>query len=408
MIVLQKQKKQSKSSKNPNPDPVIPKVKFKKPITMADLLASEGYKSSALRRNQEVEGKVVAILPNEILVDIGAKSEGVIASRDIDVARDIAENLAVGDSIQATVVYPENDAGQVVLSLRKFTGERRWQELDLVKSQKSAIEVLAVEVNRGGIICEWQGLRGFLPASQLLQPTSKMDQLIGKSLEVRVIELDKTTNRLIFSQKAPDDKRLKQQQDLLSKIDIGEKYKGIISAVLPFGLFVEIDVGRVGNMANKSSGQKKDSENRISRKPESLNKLEGLVHISEISWEKIDEVGKLYKVGDKVEVLVTAKDLQSGRLNLSLKQLALDPFLEASAKYSKDQKITGTVSKSTPYGVFVTLENGVEGLIHISKIPPDEAMDVGKKLECTIESVDTAARRISLVPVIKAKPILYR
>ena len=139
MIVLQKQKKQSKSSKNPNPDPVIPKVKFKKPITMADLLASEGYKSSALRRNQEVEGKVVAILPNEILVDIGAKSEGVIASRDIDVARDIAENLAVGDSIQATVVYPENDAGQVVLSLRKFTGERRWQELDLVKSQKSAI-----------------------------------------------------------------------------------------------------------------------------------------------------------------------------------------------------------------------------------------------------------------------------
>src|SRR3990172_3946002 len=247
---------------------------------MADLLASEGYKSSALRRNQEVEGKVVAILPNEILVDIGAKSEGVIASRDIDVARDIAENLAVGDSIQATVVYPENDAGQVVLSLRKFTGERRWQELDLVKSQKSAIEVLAVEVNRGGIICEWQGLRGFLPASQLLQPTSKMDQLIGKSLEVRVIELDKTTNRLIFSQKAPDDKRLKQQQDLLSKIDIGEKYKGIISAVLPFGLFVEIDVGRVGNMANKSSGQKKDSENRISRKPESLNKLEGLVHIS--------------------------------------------------------------------------------------------------------------------------------
>jgi len=352
---------------------------------MEELLASTGYKIPSLRHGQEVSGKIISISGQEILIDIGAKSEGIVAGRELTSVKDLASKLAVGDQIDAIVLYPENDAGQVVLTLRKISGEKRWIELEGKKTTAEPIEVVAVEANRGGVICDWMGLRGFLPASQLggpLSGSSKISDLIGKNLSVRVIEVDRTTNRLIFSQKQPDVRSLKNLSKLLSKVKIGEKYSGVVTAVLPFGLFVEIEVGK--------------------------GKLEGLVHISEILWEKVDDPNKLFKVGDKVEVMVVAKDEAAGRLNLSLKQLAHDPFLEISAKYSENQNVAGSISKVTPYGVFVTLEEGIEGLIHISKIPPDQSWEVSQSLECTIESIDTANRRISLVPVAHEKPILYR
>ena len=132
------------------------------------------------------------------------------------------------------------------------------------------------------------------------------------------------------------------------------------------------------------------------------------MHISEISWEKVEDPAKYFKVGDKVEVVVIAKDELGGRLNLSIKQLAVDPFLEVSKKYSKDQEVLTAVAKVTPYGVFVTLEGGLEGLVHISKIPPNITYSLGQMLYCTVESIDTKSRRISLIPVVSEKPILYR
>ena len=385
---------------------------------MADLMAATGYKIPSLRRGQEVSGKVLSISGQEILVDIGAKSEGIVAGREFTSVKDLASKLAVGDMVDAIVLYPENDAGQVVLTMRKISGEKRWSELEEKKTTSGPIEVVAIEANRGGVICDWMGLRGFLPASQLGSPisgSSKISDLIGKNLSVRVIEVDRGTNRLIFSQKQPDVKNLKNLSKLLSKTKIGEKYSGLVSAVLPFGLFVEIDLkGNTlsgnGNEAGIVKGLHKTSpKNETSIvTDERSTKLEGLVHISEISWEKIDDPNILFKVGDKVDVMVIAIDQAQGRLNLSLKQLAHDPFLEASAKYSKNQNVTGSVSRVTPYGVFVTLEEGVEGLVHISKIPPNESWEVGQSLDCTIESIDTAVRRISLSPVVKEKPILYR
>lgn len=354
---------------------------------MAALLASTSSKIPSLKRGQEVSGKVVLVGPSEILVDIGAKSEGVISGREMTAARDLLSKTSIGDTIDATVLYPENDAGQVVLTLRKLSGEKRWGELEDRRDTGEEIDVVALEANRGGIICDFLGIRGFLPASQLLRPPSKLESLIGKSLSVSVIEVDRPTNRLIFSQKKPGKKDLGNLLKLLAKVKIGDKYQGIVSAILSFGLFVEIDLA--------------DAKH-------SKTKLEGLVHISEISWEKVEDPAKMFKIGDSVDVMVIAKDASAGRLNLSIKQLTHDPFAGLSGKYSKDMHVTGTVSRVTPYGIFVTLEDGIEGLVHISKIGPNVSYSEGQEIECEIDAVDVAARRIALVPIVREKPILYR
>jgi len=373
---------------------------------MEELLASTGYNIPSLRRGQEVTGKVVAVSPSEILVDIGGKSEGILTGQELSAVRDIASKLSVGDTLDVTILYPENDAGQIVLSLRKLSGERRWTELEEKRLSQEDLEVSAVEANRGGIICDFFGIRGFLPASQLLQPV-KANELIGRALTARVIEVDKQTNRLIFSQKQSSQKDFKEIAKLLAEVEIGQKLKGVVTAALPFGIFVEVEVEESKSPADAPSTSLRALAGR-QRVKESEDKLEGLVHISEISWEKVDDPKRLFKVGDKVEVMVIAKDETTGRLNLSVKQLAKDPFLESSGKYSKDETVEGTVARVSPYGVFVLLDEGIEGLMHISKIPPNQAFDIGQKVTCTIESVDTEARRISLAPVVKEKPILYR
>ncbi|KKS00227.1 MAG: 30S ribosomal protein S1 [Candidatus Curtissbacteria bacterium GW2011_GWC2_41_21] len=317
--------------------------------SMEELLASTGYNIPSLRRGQEVSGKIVSITPSEILVDIGAKSEGIVAGRELTAVRDLALKLSAGDKIDVTILYPENDAGQVVLSMRKVSQDTRWKELENRKETGEDIEVVAIEVNRG-------------PASQLAASSQATD-LIGKNLTARIIEVDRGTNRLILSQRQPKKADLEAILKQLTKVKIGQKLSGVVTAVLPFGVFVEINL----EVSNGTKGSKVSKGEEIS----GTSKLEGLVHISEISWEKVDDPKKLFKVGDKLEVMIIAKDETTGRLNLSIKQLAKDPFTEASAKYSKDEMITGTVARVSPYGIFVTLEEGVEGLMHISKIPPE-------------------------------------
>lgn len=364
-------------------------------------MASSGYIIPSLKRGQDVEGKVIAVTKGDILIDVGGKSEGVITGREFAASRDIIATFKAGDSITATVIYPENDAGQVVLSLRKLSGDRRWQELEEKRKNGEDIEVLALEVNRGGVICEYFDLRGFLPSSQLAQMPAKLEELIGKHVSVRVIEVDRNTNRLIFSQKQPGKQDLEKILKKLAHVKIGEKYQGIVTAVLPFGIFVEITL-------EGQEGKRKPSKSSEPSESSQPSKLEGLVHVSEISWEKIEDATGMFNVGDKLEVVVIAKDETSGRLNLSLKQLMPDPFVEASSHFAQDEEIRGTVARVTPYGVFVTLEANIEGLIHISKIPPEVEFKEGQKVECTIESIDTKARKISLVPIVKEKPVLYR
>lgn len=376
-------------------------------ISMADLLASGNLVIPKLARGQEVRGKVVLVTPSEILVDIGAKSEGVISGKELDLSRDLVEGISVGQTIEATVIFVENDVGQVVLSLRKMAGESRWRQLEEKRAGGEEIEVSAVEVNRGGVICDFEGIHGFLPASQLLRIPGKLEDLVGTRLRVGVIEVDRATNRLIFSQKRLGGRELSDLSRLLKKVKIGEKYEGTVTAILPFGIFVEIDVGLVGKLASRSVGKNKPTSPQA-QEPKSPAKLEGLVHISEISWEKVENPSELFKVGDKVSIMVCAKDEANGRLNLSIKQLIHDPFAEVSRKFSQNQKVGGMVARVTPYGVFVQLPFGVEGLIHISKISPNVTYRVGEEVECEIETIDVASRKISLVPIAREKPILYR
>ena len=380
-------------------------------LSFADLFAASESRVPALRRNQEVTGKVVSVSHQEVLVDIGAKSEGVLSGRELTAAADLVSDLSVGDLLEATVLYPENDAGQVVLSLRKLSGEKRWKELEEKKENHEDIDILALEVNRGGGICEYLRIRGFLPASQLLETPSRLEDLIGKTLKAGVIEVDKQSNRLILSQKQPEKKDLKEVVKLLSRVKIGQKISGVVTAVLPFGIFVEVDVkkeiGRSGDQVVRKA-KKSEPDDLNTQKPDNLSKFEGLVHISEISWEKVEDPAKYFKVGDKTEVMVIAKEEETGRLNLSIKQLSEDPFLEISKDYTKDEEVKGTISRVTPYGVIVELSRGIEGLIHISKIPPNENFDVGQSVDCTVEAVDTRSRKISLVPMARAKPVLYR
>lgn len=381
---------------------------------MAELLAATNYQIRILKRGQEVSGKVVMATRAEIILDIGAKSEGIVTGREFAAVRDIVSKINVGDMLEATVLYPENDAGQVVLSLRKVSDERRWNELEEKRKSGEEIEVVVIEANRGGFICDFLGLRGFLPTSQLAQggSTQKSEELEGRKLTVVVIEVDRSSNRLIFSQKQPNKKDLGDLVKILEKVAIGEKYQGVVSAILPFGIFVEIDVeGSKGTKVTKVTKVTKANETSETFETSATlvpSKLEGLVHISEIAWEKVDDLTKLFKVQDEVNVMVVAKDTASGRVNLSIKQLLDDPFVAASQEYSLNQAVRGVVSRVTPYGVFVLLADGVEGLVHITKIGPNMEYKPGEEVECEIEAIDTAARKISLSPVVREKPVLYR
>jgi small subunit ribosomal protein S1 len=424
-----------------------PSKVVKGPMTMEELLSSTGYKITVLKRGQEITGKVLTVNRSEILVDIGAKSEGIVYGREIAANPDLLLSLTPGDSIEATVIYPENEQGQVVLSLRKHSGDKRWNELEERRDSGETIEVAAVEVNRGGIICEYFGLRGFLPASQLSQMPSSMGDLIGKKLTVSVIEVDRPSNRLIFTQKQQGTKDIEQVRKQLANIKVGEKYKGVITAILPFGIFVEIDLGErqakkdsIASLQNdKGEGQeRKDSgyiepygprpsdsgpKARMTDADESKGKIEGLVHLSEINWEKTEDPTKGFAVGQEIEVVVASKDEEAGRLNLSIKQLGEDPLSKILEQFTVGQKVTGKVSKVTPYGVFVEISVGgkgdkvskgdkgeikIDGLMHISKIPPTLGLKVGDTVECEVENVDTATRKVALVPVVKEKPVLYR
>jgi len=351
-------------------------------VSFADLFAASSGKVPTLRRNQEVTGTVVALSPQEILIDVGAKSEGIVTGRELHAVSDLVSKISIGDRVDATVISPENDAGQVVLSLRKLSGEKRWEELEEKRDSDEEIEVVAAEVNRGGIICDFLGIRGFLPASQLSSTPTNLADLIGKSINVRVIEVDRPSNRLILTQKGEDSKDLDRLLQILAKVNIGDSISGIVNAVLPFGIFVELTIGE--------------------------QKMDGLVHVSELSWEKIDDPAKEFKVGDRVEVMIIGKDEDEGKINLSIKQLQSDPFEEVAAKFSKEESIKGTVLRVTPYGVVVSLDGGYEGLIHISKISPEVTLSVGQEIDCNVDSVDVRARKISLIPVAKVKPVLYR
>ncbi len=366
----------------------------KKQITggslMDKLMAGSAAIPGALKKGQKVEGRVVSITKKMVLVDIGAKTEGVVSGDDMTEAYDILKELKVGEVVSAYVKFPENDQGQIILSLKQAADENRWSRFKKLLDEEKELEVVGLEVNKGGMVVKVGDIRGFVPTSQFGEKfLGNMDELLNKSFKVRVIEVDKEQNRLIFSEKLVSDfEALAKKGEALELVNVGDKFEGTVSGIMPFGVFVTVNVPMKGK--------------------EETAKVEGLIHISEISWEKVEDPNVIFKVGQEVHVQVIGIDKAVGKLNLSIKQMTMDPWAEIEKTYAVGTKHNGKVVRIAPYGIFVNFDKGVDGLIHISKKPADKEFKVGDSLEVFVEMIDVKNRRMSLGVVLTEVPVAYK
>ncbi len=357
---------------------------------MDKLMAGSAAIPGALKKGQKVDGKVTAMTKRMVLVDIGAKTEGVVSGDDLTEAYDVVKELKVGDTVSAYVKFPENDQGQIILSLKQAADENRWSKFKKLLDEEKEVEVTGLEVNKGGMVVKVGDIRGFVPTSQFGEKfLGNMDDLLNKSFKVRVIEVDKDQNRLIFSEKLVSDfEALAKKGEALEMVSVGEKFEGTVSGIMPFGVFVTVNVPMKGK--------------------EETAKVEGLIHISEISWEKVEDPNVIFKVGQEVTVQVIGIDKAVGKLNLSIKQMMSDPWAEIEKNYAVGTKHTGKVVRIAPYGIFVNFDKGVDGLIHVSKKPADKEFKVGEEIEVFVEMIDVKNRRMSLGVVLTEVPVAYK
>lgn len=365
----------SKASKKP--------PKKSEPTTMEELLALEENKVRGLKKGEIIDGLVSEITAKSIFIDVGAKSDGVVLGREFDRSKDFIKNLKPGDKVKAYVGSTESENGQILLSLRQAASNFAWEEYENLLKNSDSTEVKGRELNRGGLIVDTLfGLQGFVPGSQIGSSwQGKLEQLINQKFEVKVIEVNREQNRLVFSEKMISDaEKIAKTAKAMKKLKLDDTFEAEVTQVAPFGLFVKVDI------ENES--------------------IEGLVHISEVSWQKVEELDKAYKQGDKLKVKVISLD--DGRVQFSIKQLLPDPWEELEEKYSVDTKIKGKIVRLTSFGALVEIKAGIEGLVHISKIPPELTLNEGDELDVYIESIDRKARRISLGLVLSQKPVGYK
>jgi len=388
---VKKETKKKDKQLSPKPEVAVAETS-KKPQTMEELLAQANYTIFIPSKGDKVTGTVTAKTKKSLVVDLGAKTEGIVADKEFEVAEEFVKDLKVGDKIEALVVSSENDKGQILLSLKKAAVDAKWERFITAHDTQESIEVKGIEVNKGGLIVLVDNVRGFVPSSQFgKQYIGNFGQLKGKSFGVKVIEVDQEKNRLIFSERhVSEASQLAQREHALEAVEANKTYTGVVSGVMPFGLFVTVEVP-VEGAKEKETGF-----------------VEGLVHISEISWEKVDHPKDYHKVGDEIKVKVLGVDEQTGKLNLSIKQLSNDPWQGIEEKYPVGTVFTGTVSRIEPFGVFINVEQGVDGLIHMSKLDPTQTYESSMEVSVTVESVDPSQRRMSLSPVLKEVPVGYK
>lgn len=344
--------------------------------SMEELLSKHKASIRSFRVGELVEGTVVSSSHNKLLLDIGGKSEGVISGKELEDTERTARNLKVGDKLLAKVVQSENDSGYTVLSLRRAEKERHWRDFQKYQTEGTTLSARVLEFNKGGLVVDVLGAQGFIPLSRLDRNHFEPDvdlanvagSLVGQSLEVRVIEVNEAQNRLVLSepstvqkgQLSPDGK----PQVTIKDIDEGATLTGTVTTVTPFGVFVDI------------------------------GGFEGLVHISELTWDKVASPAKLYKTGDTVSVKVLSVDKEAGKIALSVRALAADPWEDVSKKYPEGKIVQGIVSKIAPFGAFVNLEPGVDGLVHVSEtVGP---MKEGEEVEAVVVTSDAKSRKLGL------------
>lgn len=368
----------------------------KKPQTMAELLAQADYDLVVPQKGDEIKGVITSKTKKALTIDLGAKTEGIVADKELDFAAEFVKDLKEGDKITALVVSSENDRGQIVLSLRSAASDAKWEYFEEAQEKDEAIKAKGIEVNRGGLIVEVNGVRGFVPSSQFGREfVGKINQLVGENFDVKAIEVDREKNRLIFSERhVSEAKELAQKDEALKQVKPGEIYDGVVSGVMHFGLFVTVEVP-------VDEKKKKTDEDNIGY-------VEGLIHISEISWEKVNHPKDYHNVGDRLKVRVLGIDERTNKLNLSIKQLVDDPWITIGEKYPQGTTFTGKVTRIESFGAFVNVEPGVDGLIHSSKLDPTKELKVGEEVTVNVENVVPDQRRMSLSVVLTEAPMGYK
>lgn len=379
-------KEEKKSTKRSDS---VKKSSAKEPTTMEELLAKSGYDIQVPQKGEIITGLVTNVNRKMVFVDIGAKTEGIVSDKEYDSAREYIETLSPGDEVEVYIVSDENEKGQILLSLRRAMIGKLWDMLVQYLEGGESVVVKGAELNRGGMIVKWQGIRGFVPSSQFgAASASNLKDLVGQRFKVKPIEVDPEKNRLIFSEKhVSEAAMLEAREKALSSVKVDDVYDGIVSGIMSFGAFVGVEVP-------VEDGKK--------------GKVEGLVHISEISWEKVNDINNYLKNGDKVKVKVLGVEEGTGKLNLSIKQLQADPWDSVEKNYAVGSKVKGKVSRIAPFGVFVNFEPGVDGLIHVSKVPSGDELKIGQEIDVFVESLDVSHRRMSLGIMLTEVPVGYK
>lgn len=333
-----------------------------------------------IRKDQEIEATIVSISKKGVVFDIGAKAQAVLGSLEVKEISTYLPYLKEGSKVKVRVITPEAKDGFPVVSMRSFFHKGKWEILKKKKENEEEIEVVCGEYGKGGIFVDFMGIRGVIPKIQLTDTyINEPEKLNGQKIKVKILEVDEEKNRLVVSQKASVLKiSQKELMERFDKIKEGGTYKAKVLGVSEFGIFCEVEG------------------------------VEGLVHISEISWEKVRSAADHVKTGETIDVMVVEKNKEDMKLNLSLKRLQKDPWKNIEEKYPKDKEVEGEVVREEKYGYFVRLEPGIEGLIHVSKLKGDENVKVGQTLKVFIERVNEKERRMSLILPQKEKPVTYR
>ncbi|MDQ3065469.1 MAG: S1 RNA-binding domain-containing protein [bacterium] len=343
---------------------------------MDDLLADADIRQ--LKVGDVIEGTITSVRKHEIWIDLGANGVGVVMRREIGHGQKIEEN----EIVTVSVVDPEMDEGHALLSMKRAAKDRGWDELQRSFDSQDIVEVIAYDANRGGLLIELEGIRGFLPVSQLAadhyprvsgadkdEILQKLNSLVDIPLRVRILDANRKENKLIFSEKeaVKDD-----MQSRLTELKVGDVIEGVVTGVIDFGAFVNV------------------------------KGIEGLIHISEISWERVEDPREYVKTGQNVEAKIIAID--KDRLSLSLKQMSDDPWLDEVKAFKKGDEVEGKITRITPFGAFVQLSASVEALVHVSEISagdedaadPTEIFKLNEKKKFKILEIDTENRKIAL------------
>lgn len=355
-----------------------------------DMELTEEQKSSVMGKLSEtmknppiigdlVEGSVIAVEKSSVYVDLAPFGTGIIYGREFIIARDVIKKINVGDVIAAKIVDTAHKEGYYELSLKEARQALIWNEAEIAIREKKVLDLPVKEANKGGLLIEWQGILGFLPASQLKTDhyprisdgdkdkiLDELKKLIGTRLQVAIITADPKEGKLIFSEKGSESK---EKEKIVSKYEIGDDVEGTITGIVDFGVFVKLEEG-----------------------------LEGLIHISEIDWGLVDDPRNFVKVGQKVRAKII--EIKDGKISLSLKQLKTNPWTEAAKKYKKDMSVSGVIIKFNKHGALASIEEGVAGLVHVSEFGSEEklkkSLELGKTYDFKITLFDPKEQKMAL------------